>query len=107
MAPKYFWITLLIDALPFLADNVSETIHDSPGVYFSSEQTYELMQCLHDLQNEKELPAKQKLLLEQYEVELRRRFANNLAVALMQENDNSVNNVAKTTVSIPAFWNTM
>ena len=63
-APKYFWITLLIDALPFLADNVTQTIQESSGVFFSSEQTYELMQCLHELQNDTELPAKQVLLKE-------------------------------------------
>ena len=54
-----FWITLLIDALPFLADNVTQTIQESAGVFFSSEQTYELMQCLHELQNDTELPVKQ------------------------------------------------
>ena len=62
-APKYFWITLLIDALPFLADNVTQTIQESAGVFFSSEQTYELMQCLHELQNDSELPVKQVCVL--------------------------------------------
>ena len=75
VAPKYFWITLLIDALPFLAENVTETINSETSVFFSSEQTYDLMGCLHELQNEKEsLPAKQKNLVLEYELELRRRL---------------------------------
>jgi len=104
-APKYFWITLLIDALPFLADNVTQTIQESAGVFFSSEQTYELMQCLHELQNDTELPVKQKNLLEEYEMELRRRLANNLGVALMQENDSSSIKASRAadSISISAF----
>ena len=37
LAPKYFWVTLLIDAIPFLT---------ADQLLFTSEQTYELLQCL-------------------------------------------------------------
>jgi Nup85 Nucleoporin len=37
LAPKYFWVTLLIDAIPFLT---------ADDLLFTSEQTYELLQCL-------------------------------------------------------------
>ena len=37
LAPKYFWVTLLIDSIPFL---------QSEKILFGSEQTYELLQCL-------------------------------------------------------------
>ena len=41
LAPKYFWVTLLIDASPFMLIN-----EDQQEIYFTSEQTYELMHCL-------------------------------------------------------------
>merc|ERR1712059_107042 len=37
LAPKYFWVTMLIDCIPFLT---------SESVLFTSEQTYELLQEL-------------------------------------------------------------
>lgn len=71
LAPKYFWVTLLIDALPFLScssdqnrlligfddslkdismgdfhDLESGDRTDKQTVYFSSSQTYELLHCL-------------------------------------------------------------
>ena len=63
LAPKYFWVTLLIDAIPFLADGLEvamemEDLGTGTGddsappkqhVYFNSEQTYELMHCLQVL----------------------------------------------------------
>jgi nuclear pore complex protein Nup85 len=90
LAPKYFWVTLLTDSLPFLAENNSSSAQEetTKGVFFDSEQTYELMACLYELQDLKqELPQKQKLILEQHGTELRQKLASNLAVALMQEND--------------------
>ncbi len=39
LAPKYFWITLLIDALPFIS------LHGG-DVLLGSDQTYEIMHCL-------------------------------------------------------------
>ena len=108
LAPKYFWVTLLKDTLPFLAESVSECINDENGrkAFFSSEQTYELIHCLHELKEElDELPTKQKNLLIEHEAELRRKLAINLSVALMQENDASaIKNMAKQSKSsIPAF----
>merc|ERR1712179_685438 len=57
LAPKYFWVTLLIDALPFLdnaSEGMSEDMYNTESqngesiekVFFSSSQTYELMHCL-------------------------------------------------------------
>ena len=79
-----------------------ENIHP----FLSSEQTYELIHCLHELnENLEELPAKQKNLLLENEAELRRKLAINLSVALMQENDASavVNLAKQSKPSIPAF----
>ena len=90
MSPKYFWVTLLIDTLPFLAENVAENMMEGKGVYFNSEQTYELMHCLHELtqgDEDKSLPRKQRVILEEHEAILRRKLAHNLGVALMQEGD--------------------
>ena len=107
LAPKYFWVTLLIDTLPFLAESVSEGINEEgKNAFFSSEQTYELMHCLHELEDEQnDLPGKQKALLQDHDKELRRKLAINLSVALMQENDaSSVKNVSKQTKSsIPVY----
>merc|ERR1719414_1582951 len=74
LAPKYFWVTLLVDTLPFLdtgSDGLSEEMYSmevendesKDKVFFSSSQTYELMHCLQQLCLETELPIKQKLLL--------------------------------------------
>lgn len=100
LAPKYFWVTLLIDTLPFLAESIAG---ENTKLFFSSEQTYELMHCLHELKAEHDLPAKQKTILEEHETELRRKFACNLAVALMFENDGSqksASSQAKQTLSV-------
>merc|ERR1712211_55906 len=70
---KYFWVTLLIDCIPFLT---AET------VLFSSEPTYELLQCLQELATDTSLPNKQQLLLEEHEQRLRLGLAKNLALAL-------------------------
>ena len=80
LAPKYFWVTLLIDCIPFLT---SET------VLFSSEQTYELLQCLQELATDTSLPNKQQLLLEEHEQRLRLGLAKNLALALTVEGDSA------------------
>jgi len=78
LAPKYFWVTLLIDCIPFLT---------ADSVLFSSEQTYELLQCLQELTKDSSLPAKQKIMLEEHEQRLRLSLAKNLAIALTQEGD--------------------
>ena len=44
LAPKYFWVTLLVDALPFIS---CETVA-AEGALLNSEQTYELMHCLQE-----------------------------------------------------------
>ena len=99
LAPKYFWVTLLIDALPFLSSNDGliqlgnesdmDDESDKQTIYFSSSQTYELMHCLQELCQETELPSKQKLLLEEHESQIRMKLAKNLAVSLMAEGDAS------------------
>ncbi|XP_046584711.1 nuclear pore complex protein Nup85-like [Haliotis rubra] len=43
LAPKNFWITLLMDAMPLL---------EAPKVIFSSSKTYEMMHCLEELTQE-------------------------------------------------------
>lgn len=98
LAPKYFWVTLLVDTLPFLANNVSESINASSGCFFSSEQSYDLMHCLHELESE-ELPAKQSAILKERGTELKRKLAINLSAALMQENDASSRSAGSRTVS--------
>ena len=100
LAPKYFWVTLLIDALPFMDNNQEQVLGDDSiynvgdenedvkqPIFFSSSQTYELMHCLQELSLETELPIKQKLLLEEYETRIRMKFARNLASSLMVEGD--------------------
>ncbi len=42
LAPKYFWVTLLIDALPFISLGGDD-------VLLGSEQTHEIMHCLQVL----------------------------------------------------------
>ena len=80
LAPKYFWVTLLIDAIPFLTADT---------VLFSSHQTYELVECLQELGRDSSLPTKQKLLLEEHEMRLRLALAKNLASALTKESDSN------------------
>ena len=105
LAPKYFWVTLLTDTLPFLANSVSECINEGRSAFFNSEQTYDLMHCLHELENDDDLPVKQKNILQANQADLRRKLAINLSVALMQENDiSAMKNVSKQSKSsIPAF----
>ena len=73
-------MTLLTDCIPFLT---AET------VLFSSEQTYELLQCLQELATDSSLPNKQQLLLEEHEQRLRLGLAKNLALALTVEGDSA------------------
>ena len=100
LAPKYFWVTLLIDAMSFLDSNQApgsgedsmctyedENEASKQIVFFNSSQTYELMHCLQELCLETELPIKQKLLLEENETRIRMKLARNLATSLMMEGD--------------------
>ena len=80
LAPKYFWVTLLIDCIPFLT---------ADQVLFSSVQTYELMECLQELGRDTTLPTKQALLLEEHEMRLRLALAKNLGSALTREGDSN------------------
>jgi len=80
LAPKYFWVTLLIDCIPFLT---------ADQVLFSSAQTYELLECLQELGRDTTLPAKQALLLEEHEMRLRLALAKNLGAALTREGDSA------------------
>ncbi|KAI8501147.1 Nucleoporin nup85 [Branchiostoma belcheri] len=92
MAPKKFWLTLLTDALPLL---------ESEEVIFSTQQTYELMNCLEDislsfrssayLHGDTADDAQLKLTKGQQEVEkqkldlIRLALARNLARAILSE----------------------
>jgi len=78
LAPKYFWVTLLIDAIPFLSS-------DPP--LLTAEQTYELLASLQELSTDGSLPTKQQLLLEEHEPRLRLGLAKNLAASLTLEGD--------------------
>ncbi|XP_062614852.1 nuclear pore complex protein Nup85-like [Saccostrea cucullata] len=81
LAPKQFWITLLIDALPLL---------EKTELIFNSQQTYELMQCLEELTTEYSLGKKVDGLgftearKEQLDV-LKETLTKNLAKAILQE----------------------
>lgn len=81
LAPKYFWVTLLVDAIPFL---------QADQVLFSSTQTTELLQCLQELVDDASLPNKQRVTLEEEEKMMRLALAKNLARALTKEGDCSV-----------------
>lgn len=87
MAPKYFWVTLLIDALPFVSCQ--------DEVLLSSEQTYELLHCLQEISKDESLPKKQKLLLEEHEPQIRLELSRNLAMALMEEGDEQAISMAR------------
>lgn len=78
LAPKYFWVTLLIDAIPFLT---------ADDLLFTSEQTYELLQCLQELSSDGSLPKKQLVALEENEERIRLALAKNLALAIIKEGD--------------------
>ena len=80
LAPKYFWVTLLIDCIPFLT---------ADQVLFSSVQTYELMECLQELGRDTTLPTKQALLLDEHAMRLRLALAKNLGSALTREGDSN------------------
>uniref|UniRef100_A0A4W3GDF1 Nuclear pore complex protein Nup85 n=1 Tax=Callorhinchus milii TaxID=7868 RepID=A0A4W3GDF1_CALMI len=81
IAPRSFWMTLLVDALPLL---------EQKQVIFSTEQTYELMHCLedvttaqaetdsHSFQDEDDVESTKLELL-------RLAFTRNLAKAIVQE----------------------
>ena len=104
----FFTSTSNLLCIFFLHSSVNECLNDENGrkAFFTSEQTYELIHCLHELQeNPEDLPTKQKNSLLENEAELRRKLAINLSVALMQENDaSSVKNMSKQSkLSIPAF----
>ena len=69
--------------------NAIEDEHEIPKqkIFFTSLQTYELMHCLQELCQESDLPAKQRLLLEEHENGIRMKLSKNLAVSLMAEGD--------------------
>ncbi|CAH2302430.1 nuclear pore complex Nup85 [Pelobates cultripes] len=81
IAPSFFRLTLLLDALPLLEQN---------EVIFSSKQTYALMKCLEDRMTVKQEltqePTSQELNMENTKVEmLRLALARNLARAIVKE----------------------
>jgi len=85
LAPRYFWVTLLVDCLPFLPIS-----SPSEQVIFSSEETYCLLDCLQDLhQDYTNLPIKQVTVLKEQEQRLRLSLAKNLALALTKEGDSA------------------
>ncbi|XP_055510012.1 nuclear pore complex protein Nup85 isoform X1 [Leucoraja erinacea] len=83
IAPRSFWMTLLLDALPLM---------EQKEVIFSTEQTYELMHCLEDVtadeaQREKEaqaVGAEEDVEITKLNL-LRLAFTRNLAKAIVQE----------------------
>ncbi|KAK7073302.1 Nucleoporin nup85 [Halocaridina rubra] len=84
LAPEYFWPILLLDALPLL---------NSEEPFISSEETYELMYCMHNLSQSSSKSTKQspmeteaaKVSFLEKEKEIRLSLSNNLARALMHE----------------------
>uniref|UniRef100_A0A8C6JH11 Nuclear pore complex protein Nup85 n=1 Tax=Melopsittacus undulatus TaxID=13146 RepID=A0A8C6JH11_MELUD len=77
IAPCFFWMTLLTDALPLL---------EQKEVIFSTEQTYGLMRCLEDLTAGKLDKQKFQDDVETMKVEmLRLALARNLARAIIKE----------------------
>ncbi|KAI5283052.1 nuclear pore complex protein Nup85 isoform X2 [Manis pentadactyla] len=83
IAPQSFWMTLLTDALPLL---------EQKQVFFSAEQTYELMKCLEDLTSGRPVcgePDAQRLQDDDIETTrvdmLRLALARNLARAIIKE----------------------
>jgi len=80
LAPKYFWVTLLVDALPFLT---------ADAVLLTGQQTHQLLQCLQELTSDPSLPEKQQVILEEQETSIRLALAKNLARAMIKEGDSS------------------
>ncbi|XP_059509765.1 nuclear pore complex protein Nup85 isoform X5 [Stegostoma tigrinum] len=83
IAPRSFWMTLLLDALPLM---------EQKEVIFSTEQTYALMHCLEDVTADyTESEKKMRAVEGEDEVEttqlglLRLAFTRNLAKAIVQE----------------------
>lgn len=81
IAPKRFWPTLLLDALPLL---------EADQVIFSTEQTYELMRCLEELELSKSLDQSLSKQLSSADLEekleaVRFALARNLARAIVEE----------------------
>ncbi|KAF5906051.1 nuclear pore complex protein Nup85 [Clarias magur] len=81
IAPRSFWMTLLIDALPLL---------EQKEVIFSVDQTYELMFCLEELTSDKSKLEPEHLAqdddVESTKLELLRlALARNLAMAIVKE----------------------
>ncbi|XP_078257347.1 nuclear pore complex protein Nup85 [Rhinoraja longicauda] len=83
IAPRSFWMTLLLDALPLM---------EQKEVIFSTEQTYELMHCLEDVtadEAEREKEAQAVGAEDDVEITklnlLRLAFTRNLAKAIVQE----------------------
>ncbi|KAF7686403.1 nuclear pore complex protein Nup85 [Silurus meridionalis] len=83
IAPRSFWMTLLIDALPLL---------EQKEVIFSVDQTHELMFCLEELtSNNNELKSEHRAQDDDDDVEstklelLRLALARNLAMAIVKE----------------------
>ncbi|XP_019655864.1 nuclear pore complex protein Nup85 isoform X1 [Ailuropoda melanoleuca] len=82
IAPRSFWVILLIDALPLLEEK---------EVVFSAEQTYELMRCLEDFASRRPVwrePGVQQLQedVENTKLEmLRLALARNLGRAIIKE----------------------
>lgn len=84
LAPEYFWPILLVDSLPLLKA-------DEPVI--STEQTYELMYCLHNLcdntkNRNKSSPLESETAVASFtakESEIRLALTNNLARAVIHE----------------------
>ena len=85
LAPKEFWITLLIDAIPLLEPRGKKVI-------FSSADTYQLMDCLEELSKEFEIMRQadgKRRVFSEYEREkldiLKLGLTRNLSRAIVQE----------------------
>ncbi|XP_060760323.1 nuclear pore complex protein Nup85 isoform X2 [Neoarius graeffei] len=82
IAPRSFWMTLLMDALPLL---------EQKEVIFSVDQTHELLFCLEELTSDNSELKPEHRLQEEDEVEstklelLRLALARNLAMAIVKE----------------------
>lgn len=87
LAPKKFWMILLIDSLPLL---------ENKEIIFTSEQTYELMQCLKELQlcYNPDVTQKRNKTIEEEEIakveRLHFALTRNLGRALLVQSDHDV-----------------